>query len=116
VVYQINPFSHRPVILANGQDLNYIRVVLQDNVGVVCPKAENKFKFDIPGPGTIIVVGNTNPVSIESIPENERKAWRGRCLVIIKSEKMKVKSVFALLLTVENNQQLKLNQKTDTCT
>ena len=43
-------------------------------------------KFEIEGPGTIVGVGNANPVSLESNQQPQRKAWRGRCLVIIKTE------------------------------
>ena len=50
------------------------------------PKAENLMKFEIEGPGKIAGVGNANPVSIESNQQPQRKAWQGRCLVIIKSE------------------------------
>ena len=49
--------------------------------------AENLVKFEIEGPGTIVGVGNVNPRSLESYQASERKAWRGKCLVIIKSGK-----------------------------
>jgi len=73
-------------IIANGQDLSYITVELADDKGVRNPKAENLMKFDIEGPGTIIGVGNANPMSIESNQLPQRKAWQGRCLVIVKSD------------------------------
>ncbi len=41
-------------------------------------------KFKIEG-GTIVGVGNANPVSLESYQSPQRKAWQGRCLVIVKS-------------------------------
>lgn len=37
------------------------------------------------GEGTIAGVGNANPVSFESYQQPQRKAWQGRCMVIIKS-------------------------------
>jgi beta-galactosidase len=43
--------------------------------------------FEIDGPGTIVGVGNGNPRSLESYQASERKAWRGKCLVIVKSAK-----------------------------
>jgi beta-galactosidase len=51
------------------------------------PKAENLVRFKIEGPGTIVGVGNANPVSTESYQQPQRKAWKGRCLVIVKSGK-----------------------------
>jgi beta-galactosidase len=50
------------------------------------PKADNLVKFQIDGPGTIAGVGNGNPVSLESYQTDSRKAWQGRCLVIIRSD------------------------------
>ena len=43
-------------------------------------------KFEIEGAGTIVGVGNANPVSLESYQLPQRKAWQGRCLVIVKSK------------------------------
>jgi beta-galactosidase len=73
-------------IQANGQDLSYLTVELTDDKGIRNPKAENLLKFSIEGPGTIIGVGNANPISLESYQLPQRKAWQGRCLVIIKSD------------------------------
>lgn len=77
--------ADRTVIAANGQDLSYITVELQDAKSVRHPGAENQVHFDISGPGTIVGVGNANPVSTESYLLPQRKAWLGRCLVIVKS-------------------------------
>ena len=43
--------------------------------------------FTIEGVGTIVGVGNANPMSTESFQLPQRKAWQGKCLIIIKSEK-----------------------------
>jgi len=83
---QIKLNADRIEIKADGQDLSYITVELLDNQGNRNPKSENLVKFDIEGPGTIVGVGNANPISTESYQASERKAWQGRCLVIIKSE------------------------------
>ncbi len=78
--------ADRMEIKADGQDLSYITVELWDEKGNRNPKSENLVKFEIEGPGTIVGVGNANPVSTESYQASERKAWQGRCLVILKSE------------------------------
>jgi beta-galactosidase len=77
----------RTRIAADGQDLSYITVELVDDHDVRNPKAENLIKFAIAGPAQIVGVGNANPVSTESYQEPQRKAWQGRCLLIIKSGK-----------------------------
>lgn len=76
----------RTRIISNGQDLSYITVELTDEKGVRNPKAENEISFEIQGPGTIAAVGNANPTSTESFQRSSRKAWHGRCMVIIKSD------------------------------
>ena len=75
----------RTTLSANGQDLSYITVELLDANGVRNPNAENRVKFAVTGPGNIIAVANANPMSTESYQRLQRKAWQGRCLVIIKT-------------------------------
>lgn len=72
-------------ISADGQDLSYVTVELTDSDGLRNQKDERLIRFSIKGEGTIIGVGNANPVSTESNQLPQRKAWKGRCLVIIKS-------------------------------
>jgi beta-galactosidase len=77
--------ADRTSIAANGEDLSYVEVELLDQNNLRYPKAENLLRFEISGPGTIVGVGNANPVSLESYQRPQRKAWQGRALVIIKS-------------------------------
>ena len=77
--------ADRDRINADGQDLSYVTIELNDAKGTRNPRAENLLTFRIEGPATIAGVGNANPVSLESYQRPERKAWRGRCLVIVKS-------------------------------
>jgi len=77
--------ADRNEIKADGQDLSYITVELLDNKGIKNLKAVNLVKFEIEGPGTIVAVGNANPKSTESFQLPMRKAYQGRCLVIVKS-------------------------------
>ncbi len=83
---QIRLSADRSTIHADGQDLSYITVELTDPKGIRNPKAENLVTFEIDGPGVITGTGNANPVSLESYSLPQRKAWRGRCLVIVKSD------------------------------
>jgi beta-galactosidase len=83
---QIKLTADRSKIKADGQDLSYITVELADSNGIRNHKAENLVSFDIEGPGSIVAVGNANPVSTESCQLPQRKAWHGRCQVIIKPD------------------------------
>jgi beta-galactosidase len=84
---QIKLTPDRNLIAADGQDLSYITVELVDEQGVRNPLSEGLVKFSIAGPGSIVGVGNANPTSTESFQQPQRKAWQGRCLLIIKSSK-----------------------------
>lgn len=86
-VAQVKLTADRQQIIANGQDLSYVTITLNDAAGNIAPDADALLQFDINGPGTIVGVGNANPMSIESCQQPQRKAWRGKCLVIIKSDK-----------------------------
>ncbi|NQU85053.1 MAG: glycoside hydrolase family 2 protein, partial [Mariniphaga sp.] len=74
-------------IRANGQDLSYINVELVDKDGLVHSGTQNMINFEIVGPGEILAVASSNPMSVESFHLNKRKAWKGKCLVIVKSTK-----------------------------
>jgi beta-galactosidase len=84
-VTQIAATPDRDRIEANGEDLSYVTVELKDAGGTTNPRAENLLTFSVDGAGTIAGVGNANPTSVESYQRPERKAWQGRCLVIVRS-------------------------------
>jgi beta-galactosidase len=77
--------ADRYTIKPDGNDLCYVTVELIDSKGVRNPKAENLIRFEIDGAGIITAVGSSNPKSTESFQLPRRKAYQGRCLVIVKS-------------------------------
>ena len=79
--------ADRSLVKSNGQDLSYIIVELLDENGVRHPKAQNLVEFEISGPGSIAAVGSSNPFGLESFRQPKRKAYQGRCLVIVKAGK-----------------------------
>jgi beta-galactosidase len=78
--------ADRGSIKADGHDLSYVTIEILDAKGVRNPLAQNLVHFEIEGPGSILAVGSSDPMSIESFRQPLRKAYQGRCLVIIKSE------------------------------
>lgn len=79
--------ADRNTIKADGQDLSYITVEITDKNGILNPQANNQVNFSIEGNGKIIAVGNSNPTSIESFQQPTRKAFDGKCLVIVQAGK-----------------------------
>jgi beta-galactosidase len=76
----------RRVISADEQDLSFVTVEVLDAAGTVCPTAENLIRFNVSGNGTIVGVDNGNPTSLERFKASERKAFYGKCLVVVKGE------------------------------
>jgi len=75
----------RDTLKAEAGDLSFITVEVVDQAGRVHPHADHEVFFTVQGPGTIAAVGNGNPVSTERYRGNQRRAYRGRCLVVVKS-------------------------------
>lgn len=83
--YKIKLSADRNQIKANNQDLSFITVVILDENNIVVPYADNLVNFELKGEGKIVAVGNGNPISLESFQQPHRKAYEGKCLLIIKS-------------------------------
>lgn len=83
--YQIKLIADRENICANGKDLSFITVRVEDKDGNLCPNADNLIHFTADGNGTIAAVGNGDATSTEAFQVNYRKTFHGKCLLIIKS-------------------------------
>jgi beta-galactosidase len=76
----------RPVIQADGRDLSFVTVRVLDGKGFMAPRADNRIKFTIEGPGEIVATDNGDPTSFEPFQARERKAFNGLCLVIVRAK------------------------------
>lgn len=82
---QIHLKADRETIAADGYDLSFITVSVEDNKGNFHPLAENRIQFEVEGQGVIESVGNGNSASLESFKEPFIKAFYGKALLIVKS-------------------------------
>jgi beta-galactosidase len=78
--------ADRTVIQADGDDLSFITVRIEDQHGNLCPNADNLVQFAVTGPGTIAAVDNGNAATVESFQADHRKAFSGMALVIVRSK------------------------------
>ena len=83
--YMIKLDADRLNISADSKDLSFITVTILDKDGNIVPKADNLVNFKIEGAGTIAGVDNGCETSMESFKANFRKAFNGKCLVVIQS-------------------------------
>lgn len=79
--------ADRNTIKADGQDLCYVTVEILDSKGLRNPTATNHINFEVEGQGKIIGVGSSDPLGNQSFKKPERKAYQGRCQVIIRADK-----------------------------
>jgi beta-galactosidase len=73
----------RVKIRADGRDLSFVTVRVTDDAGLMAPRADNRIRFDLEGPGEIVATDNGDPTSFESFQSRDRKAFNGLCLVIV---------------------------------
>jgi beta-galactosidase len=84
--YRIRLTPDREIIKSDRQDLCFITVEILDKNNIPVPYSDNTINFRVNGSGVIAAVGNGNPVSLESYQQPFRKAYEGKCLLIIKSK------------------------------
>lgn len=75
----------RPAIWADGRDLSYVEVSVVDANGILVPDSSHLIRFDVLGEGKIVGVDNGDLWSVEPYKAKQRKAFNGRCMVILQS-------------------------------
>lgn len=71
---------------ADGLDLCFVTVEVVDADGNLCPYAEQDIKFETDGVAFIAGVDNGSPISMERFKADHRKAFYGKCLVVLQSD------------------------------
>lgn len=72
-------------ISANGKDLSFVTVAVEDKDGIVVPQANNAIHFETSGPGEIVATDNGDPTDLTSFPSPNRHAFNGLALAVIRS-------------------------------
>jgi beta-galactosidase len=79
----------RTTIAADGSDLSFVTVRIEDKDGQLCPNADNLVRFKVDGAGRIAAVDNGNAATLEPFQADYRKAFNGLALLIVRSERGK---------------------------
>ena len=77
----------RTKIRADGEDLSFVTVRVEDGDGNLVPGADNLVKFAVAGPGRIAAVDNGNAASLEPFQADQRRAFSGLALLIVRSKR-----------------------------
>lgn len=88
---QIRLTPDRSTIKNNGTDLSFVTVEILDKDGNLCPNADNLVQFQVEGKGFIAGVDNGSPISLERFKDNKRKAFYGKCMVVVQNDSRKGK-------------------------
>ncbi len=93
----------RTQVRADGQDLVFVTVRIEDQDGNLCPAADNEVTFKVEGAGRIEAVDNGNAATFEPFQADRRKAFNGLALLIVRPAREKGR--IAIVATSEGLQQ-----------
>ncbi|MCK9344363.1 MAG: DUF4982 domain-containing protein, partial [Massilibacteroides sp.] len=86
--YQVVMTADRKSFKADGKDLSYITVRIEDKAGNLCFNADNLVNFTVKGAGHLKAVGNGNAATVASFQAKERKAFSGMCLLVVQADEV----------------------------
>ena len=78
--------ADRATIHADGKDLSFVTLTIEDRNGLPVPRADNHVRFSIAGPGEIVATDNGDATSHVPFQSKERDAFNGLCLAIIRAK------------------------------
>ncbi len=64
----------------------HFEVSILDQNGVMVPSAEHEVTFMVEGPGRILGTDNGDPLDLSGYKTNRRKAFRGKCLLMVETD------------------------------
>ncbi|NNV57897.1 beta-galactosidase GalB [Limnovirga soli] len=82
----IQLLTDKKSISPDGTSLAFISVQVVDKEGNPVPYAANDIQFTVSGEGFIAGVDNGSQTSMESFKANHRKAFNGKCLLVVQSK------------------------------
>lgn len=82
---RIRLVADRNTIEADGDDLSFVTVRIEDQEGHLCPLASNLVTFQVWGAGKIAAVDNGNPATVEPFNADHRTTFNGLALLVVRS-------------------------------
>jgi beta-galactosidase len=79
--------ADRTTIANDGRDLSFITVRIVDKNGVPAPRAKQRVRFAVEGPGELVATDNGDPTSFESFQSPQRAAFNGLVLGIVRAKR-----------------------------
>lgn len=82
---QLKLEADRAAIKGDGRDLSFLTASVRDKDGAIAPRANNRLRFTVEGPGEIVATDNGDPTSFVPFPSHERPAFNGLALAIVRA-------------------------------
>lgn len=80
--------ADKSVVNKNNDDFVFIECNVVDNNGILCPEASNEVTFTVEN-GTVIGTDNGDATDVSSsLRSNSRKAFNGKCLCVVKPNRI----------------------------
>ena len=83
---KIKLVADRSTLAADNDDLSFVTVRIEDKDGNLCPMADNEVKFTVAGAGKREAVDNGNAATTEPFQADQRKAFNGLALLIVRAQ------------------------------
>jgi beta-galactosidase len=77
----------RTRIAADGEDLSFVTVRIEDADGNLVPGADNLVRFAVEGAGRLAAVDNGDAASLEPFQADRRQAFGGLALLVVRSKR-----------------------------
>ena len=81
-----SPASIRLIPDYQGKTTTFVNVEVVDKDGNLCPLAEDQIYFSVDGGAEIIGTDNGCQTSMENFKAPQRKAFFGKCMVVVKGK------------------------------
>lgn len=81
----VHAAADRSPIRADGEDLAFVTLQIQDASHRMCPTADNRVYITVEGPGELLAMDNGDPTDLDPFGQPHRRAFNGLALAIVRS-------------------------------
>lgn len=87
IVFEVETASggKQPTLKANGNDMAFITISMNDKDGNHCPTADNQLTFEVTGNGTFQAACNGDATSLEPFTQPQMKLFSGKVVAVVRS-------------------------------
>jgi len=80
-----NVTTDKQKVKANQKDVIHVEIDVADAEGNFCPMADNLISVQVSGAAKILAMDNGDPIELTPYKVNVKKAFRGKCLLMLQS-------------------------------